>query len=55
VDAELPKLSSMKIDKKVLRRDAWLVGDVVWRPARGEALRGLTGADRATLAHLLSE
>ena len=53
VDAELPKLSSMKVDKKVLRRDAWQVDGVVWRPARDEGLRALTDDDRAALAHLL--
>ena len=36
VDAELPKLSSMKIDKKALRRDAWRVEGVLWRPSRHE-------------------
>jgi len=53
VDAELPKLSSLKLDKKVLRRDVWEVGDVVWRPARGEGLRSLTTQDRRMLAPLL--
>lgn len=54
VDEELAKLSSMKIDKKALRRDAWQVPDVVWRPGRGEDLRPLTDADREALAHLLA-
>jgi fatty-acyl-CoA synthase len=53
VDTELPKLSSLKIDKKVLRSHAWEADDVVWRSGRGEALRDLTDEDRATLAHLL--
>ena len=53
VDAELPKSSSMKLDKKVLRRDAWRIADVVWRPARDEALRPLTDGDRAALEPLL--
>ena len=43
VDAELPKLSSMKVDKKVLRSDAWQVDGVVWRPATG---RGPAAAHR---------
>ncbi len=53
VDAELPKSSSMKLDKKVLRRDAWRIPDVVWRPAQDEALRPLTDGDRAALEPLL--
>jgi fatty-acyl-CoA synthase len=53
VDDELPKLSSMKINKKVLRRDAWATDGVTWRPGRGEPLRALTDDDRETLAHLL--
>ena len=32
VDDELPKLASMKLDKTRLRREAWTVADVVWRP-----------------------
>ncbi|WP_426573992.1 AMP-binding protein [Aquihabitans sp. McL0605] len=52
VDAELPKLSSLKIDKKALRRDAWRADGVVWRPARDQALRPLTATDRQALAHL---
>jgi fatty-acyl-CoA synthase len=46
VDDELPKLSSMKIDKKALRRDAWRVPGVVWRSGRGEGLRPLVDGDR---------
>lgn len=53
VDDELPKLSSMKVDKKALRRAAWQPDGVVWRPGRGEALRPLDAADRARLAPLL--
>jgi len=53
VDAELPKLASMKIDKRRLRRDAWQVDDVLWRPAKGDDLRHLTDADRAALDPLL--
>jgi fatty-acyl-CoA synthase len=53
VDVELPMLSSMKIDKKALRRDAWRADGVVWRPAKGEGLRALEAADRAALDPLL--
>lgn len=55
VDTELPKLSSMKLNKKVLRRDAWRIDDVAWRPSRGEALRPLTETDRGGLDHLLPQ
>jgi fatty-acyl-CoA synthase len=55
VDAELPKLSSMKIDKRSLRRDAWLPAGVVWRASRSEPLRPLTGEDRARLEPLLGD
>ncbi len=54
VDVELPKLSSMKIDKKVLRGDAWRVDDVVWRPTRHDDLRPLTPPDRRALEPLLA-
>ncbi|MET0663890.1 MAG: AMP-binding protein [Ilumatobacteraceae bacterium] len=53
VTDELPKLASMKADKMRLRREAWTEGTVHWRPAKGEALRPLTAADRADLARLL--
>lgn len=53
VDDELPKLSSMKLDKTALRRDAWRVGPVVWRPTRHDDLRDLTAEDRETLDPLL--
>ena len=43
----------MKIDKTRLRSEAWRVAGIVWRPARGEALRPLTDDDRANLAPLL--
>ena len=55
VDAELPKLSSMKIDKKALRRDAWDLDGVFWRPSRNEALRALTADDRRSLTPLMSD
>jgi fatty-acyl-CoA synthase len=53
VDAELPKLSSMKLDKRRLRREAWTVEGVVWRPAKAEAFRPLDAAARADLDPLL--
>ncbi len=53
IAAELPKLASMKVDKTTLRGDSWLVGDVYWRPSRGETLRPLTESDRQAMAHLL--
>ena len=55
VDDDLPKLSSLKVDKKALRRDAWRVPGVLWRPARGEGLRPMTDDDRAALDHLLED
>ncbi|OHV48815.1 AMP-binding protein [Pseudofrankia sp. BMG5.36] len=53
VTGELPKLASMKIDKRRLRREAWRSGPVVWRPAKGEPLRSLDDTDRARLEPLL--
>ena len=53
VDDELPKLSSMKLDKTALRQDAWRVDPVVWRPARHDDLRALTAEDREGLEPLL--
>ncbi|WP_307873602.1 MULTISPECIES: AMP-binding protein [unclassified Frankia] len=53
VTDELPKLASMKIDKRGLRRDAWRPGQVLWRPGKGEGLRPLDTADRARLEPLL--
>jgi fatty-acyl-CoA synthase len=53
VTSELPKLASMKIDKSRLRRAAWRPEGVVWRPAKGESLRPLDGADRTRLEPLL--
>jgi fatty-acyl-CoA synthase len=53
VTPELPKLASMKIDKQRLRREAWRVDPVFWRPAKGEALRPLADDDRARLEPLL--
>jgi fatty-acyl-CoA synthase len=54
VAGELPKLASMKIDKTRLRRDAWRVPDVQWRPAPGNRLRPMTTTDERALAHLLA-
>ncbi|HEX5945728.1 MAG TPA: AMP-binding protein [Acidimicrobiales bacterium] len=53
VDDELPKLASMKLDKTRLRREAWRVEQVVWRPGKGEDLRPLDDGDRARLDPLL--
>ncbi len=50
---ELPKLASMKIDKQVLRRQAWELPGVWWRPTRHATPVPLTDADRASLRHLL--
>jgi len=51
---ELPKLASMKIDKQRLRREAWLVDDVWWRPVRNSSFVPMSEADRQALAHLLT-
>ena len=53
VDDELPKLSSMKLDKKQLRAEAWRPDGVVWRPGRRDRLRALTADERVALDHLL--
>jgi fatty-acyl-CoA synthase len=46
----IPVLGNGKIDKRPLRRDAWLCDDVVWwRPAGALDYRPLTGADRTAL------
>jgi fatty-acyl-CoA synthase len=50
---ELPKLASLKIDKMRLRREAWRVEPVYWRPARGASLQLLETDDRARLDPLL--
>ncbi len=55
VDRELPKLSSLKIDKKALRRDAWDVDGVIWRPSRDAGLRPMGDDDRRALDHLLAD
>ena len=52
--AELPKLASMKIDKRTLRREAWQAGEVYWRPARAQELRPLAAEDRRALETLLT-
>jgi fatty-acyl-CoA synthase len=47
---EMPVISQGKIDKKPLRREAWLCADPVWwRPARSAAYRPMTDADREAL------
>jgi fatty-acyl-CoA synthase len=53
VTEELPKLASMKLDKRRLRREAWHAGTVFWRPAKDQRLRPLGDADRARLDPLL--
>jgi fatty-acyl-CoA synthase len=53
ISYELPKLSSMKLNKRQLRQEAWEVDGVYWRPAGGDSLRPLTAADRAGLRPLL--
>lgn len=54
ITEELPKLASMKVDKRRLRRDAWRGDLLYWRPRRGDALRRLDDADRRRLDRLLS-
>ena len=54
VTSELPKLASMKVDKQLLRREAWQNGEIFWRPGRGEVLRALTASDRLGLEPLLA-
>lgn len=50
VTAAIPVLGNGKMDKKPLRRDAWLCADPVWwRPQRTQAYVPLTEADRASL------
>jgi len=53
VTEELPKLASMKIDKRRLRREAWRADRVFWRPGRDEVLRELEQPDRERLDPLL--
>lgn len=50
---ELPKLASMKIDKRRLRREAWRAEPTYWRPDRNQGLRRLDAADRPGLDRLL--
>ena len=53
VTNELPKLASMKVDKRRLRREAWRAGDVYWRQSRDDGLRPLGDPDRDRLEPLL--
>jgi fatty-acyl-CoA synthase len=53
VTGELPKLASMKVDKRRLRHEAWRAEQVFWRPASGEQLQPLDDAGRARLDPLL--
>jgi fatty-acyl-CoA synthase len=50
ITPEIPVISQGKIDKKPLRREAWLCADPVWwRPARSAAYVPMTSADREAL------
>lgn len=50
VVSEIPVVGQGKIDKKPLRREAWLCDDPVWwRPARSAGYVPMTSADRAAL------
>lgn len=50
VTAAIPVLGNGKIDKKPLKRDAWLCDDPVWwRPARATAYVPMTTVDRDAL------
>jgi fatty-acyl-CoA synthase len=50
VTTAIPVLGNGKIDKKPLRRDAWLCEDPVWwRPARADGYTLMTPADREQL------
>jgi fatty-acyl-CoA synthase len=53
VDEELPKLANLKLDKSRLRREAWTVDGVWWRPVKGASLRPMSGEDRVQLDVLL--
>ena len=53
VTGELPKLASMKVDKRRLRDEAWRAGPVYWRPAKGARLRAVSAEDRDGLDPLL--
>ncbi len=53
VTSQLPKLASMKVDKRRLRQEAWRAEPVFWRPAKGQRLRPLDDTDRARLDPLL--
>jgi fatty-acyl-CoA synthase len=53
VTSELPKLASMKVDKRRLREEAWRAETVYWRPAKGEGLRAMSAEDRGALDPLL--
>jgi fatty-acyl-CoA synthase len=50
---ELPKLASLKVDKTRLRKEAWLVDPVYWRPSREDSLQVLADSDRDRLNGLL--
>lgn len=51
VCSSLPATANEKVDKRPVRRDAWLSSDPTWwRPLRARAYRPFTDADRAALA-----
>jgi fatty-acyl-CoA synthase len=55
VTAAIPVLGNGKIDKKPLRRDAWLCDDAVWwRPSRSSGYVPMTTADRDALRNEFS-
>jgi fatty-acyl-CoA synthase len=50
VSPSLPVIGAGKLDKKPLRRDAWLTDDVIWwRPNRSAGYTLMTAADRDAL------
>jgi fatty-acyl-CoA synthase len=53
ISKELPKLASLKLDKTRLRREAWKVEEIFWRPGKGQSLRTLASEDRRKLDPLL--
>ena len=56
VVAAMPVTGADKVDKKPLKRAAWLTTDPIWWcPARGEPYRRFTERDAAHLAELLAE
>ena len=54
VEDDLPKLSSLKVDKKALRREAWRAAHVVWRPDKAAGLLPIDEEDSRRLDQLLT-